>query len=486
MNNENNINNNSNLENTQIIDIPNNVDVQINKNVPVMEIEKKGILDENNKTVSKGFENVNNTFYEKERKVWPIVLILIFILIIGAGCYYYFVLTKPISIIKRTLNTAYSKVEKISKLENSSSTKINTVSGKLNVIFTSNNEEMNELNGLTANLDFGYDLKDENKNYIDVNANLKNQKLFDAKMSLIQNKIYMDLKEAFSKVIYIENDDEEMSFDILGDINESDIYSLVEDELYLVNLIKNSLIKNISEEKLSKKMLLKDINGKKVPAVEVTYIIDYPEYKKLYKGIIDDILSDNKAVNILSKISDESESEVRDDLSDSKEDLSELDLEGTININLTVDAITNKLIELDIKADKNTLTFTDISNEAKLELNAEDGLNISMTIDEKENKLFMDAKMMNTIRFSITSKYENVSDNEGKINLTFVMYDLEDIDKEMFNIASNIDVRLNEAIKPLDITNAVNADDLSEEDQQKVLNALMPIMGMLSNAEEGM
>ena len=38
--------------------------------------------------------------------------------------------------------------------------------------------------------------------------------------------------------------------------------------------------KDISEENLSKKMLMKKIDSKRVPAIEVKYHIDYNEFKR--------------------------------------------------------------------------------------------------------------------------------------------------------------------------------------------------------------
>ena len=464
---------NNNLN--QTMDSSNEVDINAAK--PVVNIESTAVKDENQKMVSQGFENLNNNFYEKEKKVWPIILIIILLAIVGFGCYYYFVMTNPLNLIKKTLDNVYDSAEDLIKETNISD--IKTASGNANVIFTSNHESLKDMNGLNANIEYGYDFTNNNRNYFGLELLLDKEKLTDIKASLMEDKVYLDFKDIIGKVIYSElGDDEEIN--ISEFVNFSKLSEISDDELYILKNIKDSIINNISKEKLSKKILMKDTGSKKTIANEIKYVIDYPEYKKIYKGIFDGIISDSKAVSIISKFSNTSESEVKNYLNQIKDNVSELDLSKDINMTITIDAFTNNLIELVISNGETELILTEKGNEANLEITLSDVGSISLTIDERENKAFMDFKFMDTYRFSLTSKIENEKENEATGNVTFILYDFGDINKEMATLTIDFNSAFNKDIKTMDIIGAVNADELSESDQQKIINYLGPIIGMLS------
>ncbi len=495
MNNENNINNNETVE---ILPVGNNNinvnepvtpiepkvqenEVSVNAPKPIMDIESNSKQDENNKVISQGFDNVNNNFYGKERKVWPFIFLIIILAIVGFGCYYYFVMTKPINVIKKFFNNGYENVSKHIKEYNKDDTK--TISGNTNLVLTSNNESLKDLNGLNVKLDFGNDLTNKNKNYANVNVSLSKQELVNLKLALIDKKVYLNLKDSINKVVYSEMSIEESTTDLSDYLDKNKINETINEEMYLLKVVKDALINNISEEKLSKKMLMKKVDSKRVPAIEVKYHIDYNEYKKLYKAVIDAIVNDIKIMNFLTDISGESQYKIKDDLIKTKDEISELDFENDIDAILTIDAITNKFIELKITEKDEYLLAIDKGNELDVELVTNDG-NISITVDKKENKFFIDFKMLDEARLSITGKIDKNTDTEGSITFSVVVYDPEDINKEMANMSGEINIILNKNIEVFDISDAVNIEDLSEKEQEALTNAIMPIIGLLGTEED--
>lgn len=455
-------------------------EVSVNASKPVINIESNSKQDENNKVVSQGFENVNNNFYGKERKIWPFVFLIIILAIVGFGCYYYFVMTKPVNVIKKLFNNSYENVSKHIKEYNKDDTK--TISGNTNITLSSSNENLKDLNGLNVKLDFGNDLTNKNKNYANVNVSLSKQELVNLKLALIDKKIYLNLKDSINKVVYSEMSIEESTTDLGDYLDKNKINETINEEMYLLKVVKDALINNISEEKLSKKMLMKKVDSKRVPAIEVKYHIDYNEYKKLYKAIIDAIVNDTKTINFLTNISGESQYKIKDDLIKTKDEISELDFENDVDIELTIDAITNKFIELKITEKDEYLLAIDKGNELDVELVTNDG-NISITVDKKENKFFIDFKMLDEARLSITGKIDKNTDTEGSVTFSVIVYDPADINKEMGNISGEINLVLNKNIETFDITDAVNMDDLSEKDQEEVANALLPLIQLLGMEE---
>lgn len=500
MNNENNVNNNINNNNETVEILPvgnNNIninepvspiepkvqenEVSVNAPKPVINIESNSKQDENNKVISQGFDNVNNNFYGKERKVWPYVFLIIILAIVGFGCYYYFVMTKPINVIKKLFNNSYENVSKHIKEYNKDDAK--TISGNTNLVLTSNNESLKDLNGLNVKLDFGNDLMNKNKNYANVNVSLSKQELVNLKLALIDKKIYLNLKDSINKVVYSEMSMEESTTDLSDYLGKNKINETINEEMNLLKVIKDAIINNISEENLSKKMLMKKVDSKRIPAIEVKYHIDYNEYKKLYKAVIDAIVNDTKTINFLTNISGESQYKIKDDLIKTKDEISELDFENDIDAILTIDAITNKFIELKITAKDEYLLAIDKVNELDVELVTNDG-NISITVDKKENKFFIDFKMLDEARLSITGKIDKNTDTEGSVTFSVIVYDPADINKEMANISGEINIILNKNIETFDITDAVNMDDLSEKDQEALINTIMPIIELLGMEED--
>ena len=92
--------------------------------------------------------------------------------------------------------------------------------------------------------------------------------------------------------------------------------------------------------------------------------------------------------------------------------------------------------------------------------------------------------MLDEARLSITGKIDKNTDSEGSVTFSVIVYDPADINKEMANISGEINIILNKNIETFDITDAVNMDDLSEKDQEALINTIMPIIGLLGMEED--
>lgn len=512
----NNDNNNNNIEKTSVIEIPdegvtssvvqnqelnNNIYSNMNSNLqreePVnnMAINNANInnisevvsTNENNDVVTENSvsnnpvlpnaineNNNNNIIYEKDKKVWPFILIFIVLLIGGLFSYYYFVLTKPSNIINKIFTIEYKNVEKALKSSNSNAFDLKSFILDSNISFTSEDKELSEVSGLNAKLNIGYDFENKNNNIIDANITLGENTLVNMAATLSDGKTYLDLKDGFDKIIYTESEE---NFDGLDkiEIDKKELDDNINDVLYIVEKLKDSLLKNISEEKLSKKMMLKDIDGKKVPVNEVTYVIDYPEYKKLHNAVYDSIINDDKALSIYSKFENVSVSEVKKELQEERDEISELDFDSTITVLIDINVFTNKLVSLNAKNDSSEVNYREQNNEANIEFKSNEDGTISATIDKKENKIFIEAKFLEdeeVNKFAITLKVDEISERSYKTTVSFVAFNPKEISKEMFNLTGEFKLILNENVKSLDTENAVNVESLSQKEAEQVNNAL--------------
>ncbi len=425
----------------------------------------------------------NTEFIEKEKKTWPIILLLAILVLGGLFAYYFFIYTKPINIINKLLSTAYSDVKKAT---NSSTTSgdidINSFIFDSSLTLTSDNKEYADFSGLNAKAYVAYDLKDNKNNKVDFSLALKDQKMLDLAISMIGNKTYYDLKEAYPKIVYMETDEELMSMDSIL-IDQKEVNDTVSDSLYILELVKNAIVKNISEEKLSRKMLLKDIDGKKIPAIEVNYKIDYKEYKKLRTAIYDAMISNERALSILAKIDETSESEEKEELTEKRDNISELDLPSDIDVVLDIDALTNKLVAMEIRNDTEKMILRNTSTETNIDYNSTAIGAISVTVDKKENKIFADIKMIideKVIRFAVTIKVNEASKYSYNTDLSVVLYDTQDINKEVLTLTGEFKLDLNKVITTVNTVDAVNMKDLTSAEAKKFNAALESLTDGLS------
>ena len=428
----------------------------------------------------------DNSFVEKEKKVWPFVVLGVILIIGGFLAYYYFIMTKPINVITKVFNSAYKNVEKganeVSALDSSDMKSFNLNS---TIAFTSDYETLKDMSGIKANINFGYDLNNKNKNIIDADVKMNADTLFNAAITSADGKLFIDLKEKFNKIVYIESNEFSIDMSALEDMNKDKINNKKDDYLYVVKVVKDAILNNISEEKLSKKIMLKDIAGKKVPVVEVNYEIDYPEYKKLHNGVINAILNDNKVLETLAGKSDTTE--IKEELNKAKDNLSELSFGSNVNVVLDIEAISNKLVFLEVKQDEDTVTFVDKGSEAEVSIKSKEDGTVDITIDENENKIFVDAKLIDgesVNKFNLTIKAGESTKTSEKVSVSFVMYDPKEASKEMFNLTADVGVKINEDIKTVDMDNAVSVEQLSEKEQEDFMNALTSSMALLGSLDE--
>lgn len=426
-----------------------------------------------------------NTFYEKDKKKWPIVVFVILLLLAGAFGYYYFVMTKPKTLVTKVVDAIFLKAKGYDVSSSLTTNEINSIKFDGSLTLTSSADEYSSVSGLTAKLGLGYDLKDSNKNKTDISVTLQNQTLVDFALSVVDDKTYFDFKKALSKVVYVKSSDDESSLSLdIPTPNEDEIKKNYDNTLYLIEKIKSTLVNNITDSKLSKKVAFSDIDGKKTPVNEITYKIDYAEYKKISTAIYNELMNDDKSLDALSGIVGADKETIKTMLKSKMDDISELDLDGDINVSLSIDALSNKLVKATIKDNSGVITYVKKSNESDITFDAKDEMNVKITIDEKENKVFADLKMIDgeTVeRMSVTLKVNNMDKTGMDISTSLILYDTQDVNKEVLSVVLQLNAEYNKEIESVNIANAVDIETLSPEETQKVNDVFMSLMGLFAS-----
>ena len=426
-----------------------------------------------------------NTFYEKDKKKWPIVVFVILLLLAGAFGYYYFVMTKPKTLVTKVVDAIFLKAKGYDVSSSLTTNEINSIKFDGSLTLTSSADEYSSVSGLTAKLGLGYDLKDSNKNKTDISVTLQNQTLVDFALSVVDDKTYFDFKKALSKVVYVKSSDDESSLSLdIPTPNEDEIKKNYDNTLYLIEKIKSTLVNNITDSKLSKKVAFSDIDGKKTPVNEITYKIDYAEYKKISTAIYNELMNDDKSLDALSSIVGADKETIKTMLKSKMDNISELDLDGDINVSLSIDALSNKLVKATIKDNSGVITYVKKSNESDITFDAKDEMNVKITIDEKENKVFADLKMIDgeTVeRMSVTLKVNNMDKTGMDISTSLILYDTQDVNKEVLSVVLQLNAEYNKEIESVNIANAVDIETLSPEETQKVNDVFMSLMGLFAS-----
>ena len=315
-------------------------------------------------------------------------------------------------------------------------------------MFKSANQELNE-NYKQAKVDFDFtfdiDAGSEYKDITDlinslnfkssINTDLENKKiefglgidyknndLIDSNIYFDKNTIYIDLKNIFNKLIKYEIDE-----------NIEDINITEED----VNIILNNVfyaLKDALKEGTYLSKTEKDIN-------KYILVIDNENKNMMYNKFIDYLLNSNEFIDIMSKVSEVNKEDVINVLTESKEELD--DLEEEIHISIYTKNLTNDFVKLEVGTKESVyITFNKIDDKTyKLETANIDDISTIVTITTDNNK---------------TTLVYDINTEEVKAKATF-----------------NILYTYNEKINNPVTKESILITDLTEEDTNKMLENLM-------------
>jgi hypothetical protein len=287
-------------------------------------------------------------------------------------------------------------------------------------------------------------------------------KIIDAAMYLLDNNAYISLKDDFDKLIKIEGVD-------LGEVFSSTSSTLSESDIkYLVKAYKDILIDSLDMNDFVKSSATITLNGKDTKVNKLTYDMTSERATKLVNNIIDGTLKDSKLLDILSKATGSSVDELKSELSSSKitdnssstevitfdiytkgfnNEFVGMDIQGIIEIRKNDDNLT---IEAGIGTEKISLVIKSMSDDScVIELNS------NITGAEFSGSL------------SITSREISSNVYEGSVIFSL------NYEGSTLNITSNFKEQLGVDIANVDVSNAVNYENLTDEDMNKISEKIL-------------
>lgn len=455
--------------------------------------------------------NVGGEFIEKEKKKWPIVLLLILLVLGGAFYYYYFVMTKPSTLFNKVIEATYTKLSnKIETNINDTVKKYNKgeLSGKF--ILTSENADLVMVNGLTVNMNLGFD-KDNKKVYVGGSGSLLGIEMASAKALLDGDYVYFNIKKSGVEGATYKT---KIDTSTLPTEEENiDLEKYKNSYKYLIDLGKKTFLANVSESKITKTPELRTVNGKKTPAYKINYTYDKDENKKIKEAILNAYMNDNKAleelVNLgIAETTEEAKTSLKDiidgkslDQDCSSKDCVKVDNFKTINIVIYIDMLNNNLLGFDMGTDNDKLNVT-VNGESynavltyKNEKDETMSYSISLSYDSNENRYVLDVDMPSVVgsiingvssntdpnyvkkdyrtKFSVVYKENKVNDKKTEYTSSFKYFEPTNIEKEYFVIDITGEFNVVDNIKTFDTTNAIDYDALDENAKKEILNSLI-------------
>ena len=445
---------------------------------------------------------------KKEKKIWPIILIVVILLIVGLVCGYYFIVMSPKNILSKTIDNMYSKVDKIYKSINENKNKETSLKGVTegNLIITTKSLNVNG----SANYYLGYDVSDENniKAYLETSVKYNNAEPVNGTVYLEKDIVYILIKEIYNKALGISlksamndktcNDSTQTDCipessiikpnEIFKEENKLDIS--VDDVKHITDLIKESLKKSINYDKVTKS--IKTDSG---IYFETVYNFDSEEQDNVNKEIINSLKNDDKTIEILAKMYGTSKEEV-------KKSFDSMDASmGSVKGNSTTSTDSDLKIVLHTGLTNNKLTYFELSGKDAGLFTTINGEEITMELKESkdsktpvisikfDNNLFSgeinieEKKYGENLVFpgyKITfSVKETKKDKGSEISSSFAVYLAKDLNTPEISVTFTANNKEGEEIKTFDKNNSVMTDKLTEEEANKIAENLTKLLDRL-------
>ena len=364
-------------------------------------------------------DNMDYSFVEpkKKSKAW-IVILLVVVLLLGGCAYYYFVLTSPKTIFTKLVNNDNLKLTENNIKNKAAKTSINL---KLN----SKDETYKEMVDLleNINLEFSYDVNNKEELIYDINATYKDKTAIDIKAISKKDISYLSLGDIYDKVLSVSTKEETNE---AADELSKEVYTSI------LNAVKDSLNDATYEKTITK------YNSKYV--TKATLKID----DKLIKSILDKLIKDDKFITNIASISSLSKEEITDELNQVMSSTSDIDA----NVNLYLSLLGNKILSVEVGNPFNNITVEKDNNQYKYKIIAESEELISGYLEIKEN---------NNIKTYTLSMYESIMQT---------------------NIVATISIEPITKLDSFDTTKAIDIEDISEEDTNKIAENILKKEGI--------
>lgn len=424
----NNMNNNM-MENNSTNDMNNDIPISVSSlqnSEPVT--NNQNITPTNNNQKQK--DDTDAYFADAKKKGFPVWIIFVILLlaVIGGGVYYFMVIDTPQNIFKGLLDSKLFGI-KLEAYEQS------TIDFEGNVKLMSSDEDMKQvfdiINKISVKGSIGEDYKNKTF-FVNLEPSYESKKLLGINAYYENSNIYLESKDIYDKVLKSELPEEtvEMINQLFENENKEDVETII-------SSLKKSLSSALENVQNKKEYVKLDKNYVK----KVSILIEAQTLVDVYKSLA----NDSDFLSSLSKLTETPQSDIKESLEDEieyNEDLEEGDYEP-IKISLYLSIITNKFYKAEI-----------IDEEVMITVEQEDDVFSYKLYDEDDI-------------IQLEGSFSLVKNNKNDYSLFYSI----DVIEEQISMEFNIDysVKYNEDIQKVSTTDAIDINNLSDAEANKIL-----------------
>ena len=386
-----------------------------------------------NKEEFKEKDEIETYFSDAKKKSFPtgIIFLILFLICISGGIYYYFVIDNPQNIFKTIFNNG------INRLEINSNNKQMSIDFSIDTDITTNNKEYLDIVNILTQISIkGTEMVDynEKKAYGKIDTFYQGKDLLSMELLYEDNNAYLKLYEIFDKVIKFQFDEEE----------KKDMDASFEHEKDSINIISKKLTDNIEYLLENAKYSKEYTKIEEKPVKKITLLIN----KELMEEFFDTLINDQEFIQNYSLLFDMTEDETIKSLKELK----------------------NKLTKHD---EKISLYLTILKNEFLMLENIFGEKRVTIVKEEEQYLYKMYSNSIIEYQGYVTIKKDN--------NNYQISFSIEDIEEEI-NIEINFDfsIEYNKTIESMDITNSIDYENMTEEDINKITDNLLKNKAILS------
>lgn len=447
------------------------------------------------------------------KKIISILLFVISFAMIGSGVY---LMSSNKYMFETSLGKVLSYVNKVNETDN---TFIEGLDSSDKYKITTNNDLVYMDNKLNLSGDLYFD--STNQYYVDLDAKVNGET--DKTIGLVglleDKKVFFKIKDVMKEFYYTNIEENLPDADVIEEVNYEEIFKLSSKDIkVLTDHLKNSISKNISNNDITKVKTTLSLSGQNVSLDKLSLKLTDKMLTSIVKDYLKALSNDTKAIQVLQKVDKTiTKNDIKtamDSIVDSTSNDELLTLSfyckgfgNVTRIELStgsneVDSIAmpSVLLAIDTYTNKNKYNTTAITLEAMGEgikfekaYTAKDKANLNIEVKTSEGNLVVTGTLLknnSTIDLTLTPTFDGQSLGNVTFKITTVNKNkeykleigasIEGLSEGSITLNSTNNIYLNEEIPDVDVSNAKNIDELSEEE----LNQLRELLQIPSSEKD--
>ena len=392
-----------------------------------------------------------------------VVVILLLLILCGAGVAAYFYLFNNEKMVVSTfVNNVYKKLDKAIVDSPVLDYGKDTVKLDGDLSINTNISGFETLNSEKFSYSYGLDFANK-KAYVGGSIAEDDVKIIDAVIYALNDSNYILFKGDTNRLLKIDGN----GFSI--DVKELEKVNVSKDDMrYILKAYKNIIIESIDKEDLVKSEKNISLSGKDIKVNALTYTLDKSTYKKFVISFIDNTLKDEKLLDILSKMTDSEVADIKKDLEDSKNSSSLDQFDSKVVFDIYTKGVTNTFVGFDVNFEDSTnIQVRDNGNDTNVTINYS-GNSFNFVIKSSSDYSYdIDYEFKSgdqVINGNVTTTYNKVSDKKYEFGIVLKV----NYDNQSFTLNTNYVQSIGEEISGIDVSTAIDADSLTEEETQEI------------------